>query len=202
MKNVWFWSDLHLGHENMYKFIDFDGHAVRQWDSMQEAEEYMIQEYNKLIKPEDTVYFLGDVSSRNDVADKFFARIIKCRRILIMGNHDNRLGVNFWLKHFDDIRGCYNLSQGGEKTNYFLSHVPVHPLSKARFKRNIHGHIHNSKVLYNNKNQALNMEDPWYRNVSVEVIGYKPINFDDIVDETQKLINSGIISVPKKGERF
>lgn len=202
MKNVWFWSDLHLGHENMYKFIDFDGHAVRQWDSMQEAEEYMIQEYNKLIKPEDTVYFLGDVSSRNDVADKFFARIIKCRRILIMGNHDNRLGVNFWLKHFDDVRGCYNLSQCGEKTNYFLSHVPVHPLSKARFKRNIHGHIHNQKVMYNNKNEALNMEDPWYKNVSVEVIGYKPINFDEIVDETQKLISKGIITVPKKGERF
>ena len=202
MKNVWFWSDLHLGHENMYKFVDWEGNKVRDWDSLQQAEEYMIQEYNKLVKPEDTVYFLGDVSSRNDVADKFFARIVPSRRILIGGNHDNRLGAKFWLKHFDDVRGCYNLSESGERTNYLLTHIPVHPASKARFKRNICGHIHSAQVMHVEKTKVLKEQDLWYRNVSVEVVGYKPINFDEIVAETEKLIERGIIVIPKKGERF
>lgn len=201
-KNVWFWSDLHLSHENMYKFTDWDGNLIRKWDSMQEAEEYMIQEYNKLVKSEDTVYFLGDVSTRNDAADKFFRRIVHSRRILVGGNHDNKLGAKFWLKHFDDVRGCYNLSESGDRTNYLLTHIPVHPLSKARFKRNICGHIHQNQVKYVNKTEALAMDDPWYKNVSVESIGYKPINFDEIVDETNKLIEKGVIIIPKKGERF
>lgn len=141
-KNIWFWSDLHLGHENMYRFVNWDGSKVRPWEpeQMQEAEELMLQEYNKVVKPEDTCYWLGDVSGRNNIADKFFSRVVKSRRVLILGNHDNTLGVKFWLKHFDDVRGCYNLSQKGERTNYFLSHVPIHPASKGRFKRNIHGH--------------------------------------------------------------
>ena len=203
-KNIWFWSDLHLGHENMYRFVNWDGSKVRPWkpEQMQEAEELMLQEYNKVVKPEDTCYWLGDVSGRNDVADKFFSRVVKSRRVLILGNHDNTLGVKFWLKHFDDVRGCYNLSQKGERTNYFLSHVPIHPASKGRFKRNIVGHIHSEQVHFINKNEILKELDPWYRNVSVEVTGYKPINFDEIVEETNKLIEKGLIVIPKKGERI
>ena len=202
-KEIWFWSDLHLSHENMYKFTDWEGNLIRKWNSIEEAEEYMIQEYNKLIKPEDTVYFLGDISSRNDAADKFFSRIVKSRRILIGGNHDNKLGARFWLKHFDDIRGCYNLSgQGSERQNYLLTHIPVHPGSKARFKRNICGHVHQNRITFVEKNKITPIPDPWYRNVSVEVTGYKPVNFDEIIEETTKLIERGIIVLPKKGERF
>ena len=203
MKNIWFWSDLHLGHENMYRFLNWNGTKVRPWEpeQMHEAEELMLQEYNKVVKPEDTCYWLGDISSRNDVADKFFSRLIKSRRILVMGNHDNKLGVKFWLKHFDDVRGCYNLSQKGERTNYLITHIPVHPASKGRFKRNITGHIHSEQVYLVEKNKILKKLDPWYRNVSVEVTGYKPVNFDEIVEETEKLIENGLIVIPKKGER-
>lgn len=201
MKQVWFWSDQHLGHENMYRFTNYDGTPCRPWDPdrMFEAEELMIQNYNSLVKPEDTVYFLGDVSSRNDVADKFFARLVKSRRILIEGNHDNKLGAKFWLKHFDDVRGCYNLSQGGTRTSYLLSHIPVCSGSKGRFKRNIHGHTHGNIITIDNNGK---IPDPWYRNVCVEVTNYTLVNFDEIVEETEKLISQGKIVIPKRGERI
>ena len=194
-KEVWFWSDIHLGHANMYSFINYDGTSTRPWtpEQMQEAEEYMLQEYNKLVKAEDTVYFLGDVSSRNSVADKFFSRLNKSRRILIAGNHDNKLGAKFWLKHFNDVRGCYNLE------NYLFTHIPVSNRSKGRFKRCIHGHTHGNYITIDNEGK---IKDLWYRNVCVEVIGYKPINFSEIKEETEKLIEKGIIVIPKKGERI
>lgn len=203
MKEVWFWSDLHLGHENMYRFLNYDGTKCRPWEpeQIQEAEELMIQQYNKLVKCEDTVYFLGDISSRNDIADKFFSRIVKSRRILIGGNHDNKLGAKFWLKHFDDVRGCYNLSQSGERTNYLLTHIPIHPASKGKFKRNICGHVHCQQVMHVDHSTVLSECDPWYKNVSVEVIGYKPINFEEIIKETNDLIRQGKIILPPKLER-
>lgn len=209
MKNIWMWSDLHLGHENMYKFLNEDGTKLRNWETMEEAEEYMVQEYNKLVKPQDTVYFLGDISSKNTVADKFFKNIVKSRRVLICGNHDNRLGAKFWLKHFDDLRGCYNLSQSEDRTNYLLTHIPVHSDSKGKFKRCIHGHIHSQQVRkkfpivdeYGYPSTASEL-DPWYKNVSVEVIGYRPLNFDEIVEETNELIENGEIIIPKKKERM
>lgn len=191
-KEIWFLSDLHLGHANCYKFTNYDGTKMRPWDDMLEAEEYMIQEYNKLVKPEDTVYNLGDVGARTDRISCFMDRLVKSRRILIMGNHDNKIGAKFLGKYFNEIRGCYNLE------NYIMSHIPVCSGSKGRFRRNIHGHTHGNFITINNDGK---IKDPWYRNVCVEVTGFRPINFSEIKEETEKLIDKGIIVIPKKGER-
>lgn len=193
-KEIWFWSDLHLGHENMYRFTNYDGTPCRPWnpEQMYEAEEYMIQEYNKLVKPEDTVYNLGDVGSRTDRISYFMDRLVKSRRILLMGNHDNKIGAKFLGKYFNEIRGCYNLE------NYLMTHIPVCSGSKGRFKRNIHGHTHWNIITMDNNGK---IPDPWYKNVCVEITGFKLINFSEIKDETEKLIEKGLIIIPKKGDR-
>ena len=192
-KEIWFWSDLHLGHANCYKFTNYDGTKMRPWDNMLEAEEYMIQEYNKLVKPEDTVYNLGDVGSQTNRISYFMDRLNKSRRILIMGNHDNKIGHKFLGKYFNEIRGCYNLE------NYIMTHIPVSSGSKGRFKTNIHGHTHNNIITINNNGK---IPDPWYFNVSVERINFRPINFSEIKEETEKLIDKGIIVIPQRGERI
>lgn len=194
MKEIWFWSDLHLGHEGMYKFTNFDGSKCRPWnpEQIQEAEEYMIQEYNKLVKPEDTVYNLGDVGSKTNHISYFMDRLVKSRRILIMGNHDNKIGHKFLGKYFNEIRGAYNLE------NYIMTHIPVNTFSKGRFKRNIHGHTHGNKIPMNDHWKTT--PDPWYRNVCVEVTKFRPINFSEIKEETEKFIEKGIIKIPKKGD--
>lgn len=193
MKEIWFWSDLHLGHENCYKFTNYDGTKMRPWDDMLEAEEYMIQEYNKLVKPEDTVYNLGDVGSQTNRISYVMDKLNPSRRILIMGNHDNKIGAKFLGKYFNEIRGCYNLE------NYIMTHIPVSAGSKGRFKRNLHGHTHFNIITLNNDGKT---PDPWYRNLCVERTGFRPINFDEIRQETDKLIDEGIITIPKRGERI
>lgn len=192
-KEIWFWSDLHLGHSNMYKFTNYDGSKCRPWEESQmlEAEEQMIQNYNELVKPGDTVYNLGDVGSKTDRISYFMDRLNPSRRILIMGNHDNKIGAKFLGKYFNEIRGCYNLE------NYIMSHIPICSGSKGRFKTNIHGHTHSNIITINNNGK---IPDPWYRNVCVEVTNYRPINFSEIKEETEKLIDQGIIVIPKRGE--
>lgn len=192
-KEIWFCSDLHLGHSNMYKFTNYDGTKCRPWDNYEEAEEYMLQEFNKVLKPTDTLYILGDVASKTDRASYFFNALVPCRRILLMGNHDNKIGFKFLSKYFNEIRGAYNLE------NYIMTHIPVSSGSKGRFKRNLHGHTHNNIITIDNNGK---IPDPWYRNVCVERTGFKLINFSEIKTETEKLIEKGIIVIPKKGERI
>ena len=192
-KEIWFCSDLHLGHSNMYKFTNYDGTKCRPWDNYEEAEEYMLQEFNKVLKPNDTLYILGDVASKTDRASYFFNSLVPCRRILLMGNHDNKIGFKFLSKYFNEIRGAYNLE------NYIMTHIPVSSGSKGRFKTNIHGHTHNNIITIDNNGK---IPDPWYRNVCVERTGFKLINFSEIKTETEKLIEKGIIVIPKKGERI
>ena len=192
-KEIWFCSDLHLGHSNMYKFTNYDGTKCRPWDDYEEAEEYMLQEFNKVLKPNDTLYILGDVASKTDRASYFFNALVPCRRILLMGNHDNKIGFKFLSKYFNEIRGAYNLE------NYIMTHIPVSSGSKGRFKRNLHGHTHSNLITIDNNGK---IPDPWYRNVCVERTGFKLINFSEIKTETEKLIEKGIIVIPKKGERI
>ena len=192
-KEIWFCSDLHLGHSNMYKFTNYDGTKCRPWDNYEEAEEYMLQEFNKVLKPQDTLYCLGDVASKTDRASYFFNALVPCRRILLMGNHDNKIGFKFLSKYFNEIRGAYNLE------NYIMTHIPVSSGSKGRFKTNIHGHTHSNLITIDNNGK---IPDPWYRNVCVERTGFKLINFSEIKTETEKLIEKGIIVIPKKGERI
>ena len=63
-----------------------------------------------------------------------------------------------------------------------MTHIPVHPDSKSRFVRNLHGHVH-----------ANTLKNKWYKNCCVEVNNYTPIAFEDIKKETQELIDNGII---------
>ena len=153
----------------------------------------MLQEFNKVLKPNDTLYILGDVASKTDRASYFFNALVPCRRILLMGNHDNKIGFKFLSKYFNEIRGAYNLE------NYIMTHIPVSSGSKGRFKRNLHGHTHNNIITIDNNGK---IPDPWYRNVCVERTGFKLINFSEIKTETEKLIEKGIIVIPKKGERI
>ncbi len=191
-RNIWFWSDLHLGHENMYKFTNYDGTKVRPWDSFYEAEEVFIQNFNRVVKAEDIVYNLGDIANKTDRLSFVMDSLVPCKRHhLILGNHDNKLPSKFLLKYFTSLRGCYNLE------NYIISHIPVSSRSKSRFKRNIHGHTHANVICHHGSPLA----DPWYRNVCVEHNNYELVNFETIKAETEKLIQKGIIQIPEKGAR-
>jgi calcineurin-like phosphoesterase family protein len=160
----------------MYTFYNYDGTKTRPWDNAKEADEYMIEQYNNMVRPNDKVYFLGDVGFRKNDVDKVLSKL-NGTKVLIKGNHD-KFKLNWYMLFFKDVRGCHNLD------NYLLTHIPVHPSSKARFKRNLHGHIHANKII---------PEDPWYRNCCVEVNEYKPIPFDLIIEETKELKEKGLI---------
>lgn len=203
-KSIFFISDTHFGHANMLNFLNYDGTRTRPFNSIEEVDELMIQNWNEMVKKEDKIYHLGDVAFGQSF-DKVMPRLNGIK-VLIKGNHD-RLQIGKYAKYFKDVRGTCHIDG-----NYLLSHYPIHPDSKGRFVRGLHGHIHAQTVMKNQPIVAVyengdteevgieRVPDPWYRNCCVEVNNYSPIPFELIKEETEKLIEDGIIIIPKKGE--
>ena len=197
-KEIFFISDTHFGHANMLKFTNYDGTRMRPFDSIEELDELMIENWNKMVKPRDKIYHLGDVVYHCKNRDQIMQRL-NGEKILVRGNHDkDQLG--WYMKYFKDIRATFHIDG-----NYLLSHFPIHPDSKGRFVRGLHGHIHAQQVM--REYPVVTLEgypdierepDPWYRNCCVEVNDYAPISFQLIKEETENLIKKGIIEIPKK----
>jgi calcineurin-like phosphoesterase family protein len=94
-------------------------------------------------------------------------------KILIKGNHDT-LQLSQYAKYFKDVRAYHKLD------NEILSHIPIHPVSLWRAKRNaswlnIHAHLHAEEVML-----AEGVTDLRYFSCCVERIGYTPISIDEI----------------------
>lgn len=168
MSKTFLISDTHFGHEGVCKFIRKDGTTkLRPWSCAQEMDEDMISYWNKTVSPKDKVYHLGDVV----MARRFLELLPRLNgdKVLIKGNHDI-FKPEEYLKYFRDIRGCHVLDK------LLLTHIPVHPDSKGRFRGNVHGHTHD-----------YNIGDPWYYCVSVEQTDYRPVDFEVVRDYFRKL---------------
>lgn len=164
--NIWLVADYHFGHEGPYnKFTREDGSKLRDFSCAKDCDEFMIQEHNKLVKPEDRVYVLGDVTFHKKYLT--YLHRMMGRKVLIRGNHDEE-SLSTYAEYFDDVRGCHQFS------GVLLTHIPVHPDSLGRWGYNIHGHLHARRVMSGKQ------VDPRYFCVSVEHTGYKPMSLEEV----------------------
>ena len=165
MGDRWIVSDTHFGHENScVKFKLADGVTpLRPFANAQEMDEHMVYEWNKLVKPSDRVYHLGDVV----INRRHLPTVGRCngRKVLIKGNHDI-FKLQDYLPYFDDIRS-YHVSPN---EGVIFSHIPIARESFERFGVNVHGHTH-----------ANSLPDPHYICVCVEQTDFKPIHWDDLM---------------------
>lgn len=167
MPSVFLVSDTHFGHAGVCRFMRDDGFTkLRPWDDPAEMDEAMVKAWNDVVGPKDKVYHCGDVV----INRKALATLERLNgdKVLIKGNHDI-FRVEDYTKHFRDIRAYHVMN------NMILSHIPLHPESQGRFAANIHGHLHDKRVLKDG------VVDPWYFNVSVECVDFKPILFEDVL---------------------
>lgn len=62
MPNIFLAADHHLAHEAILTFKRDDGSPLRDFASITEHDEYLICRHNSVVRPNDKVYFLGDVA--------------------------------------------------------------------------------------------------------------------------------------------
>ena len=166
MPAVFLVSDTHFGHAGVCRFLRDDGTKLRPWDSPEEMDEYMVEAWNKKVRPNDKVYHLGDVVI-NRRALKILA-LLNGDKVLIRGNHDIFRDTEY-RHYFREIR-AYHVMNG-----MILSHIPIHSDSLGRFGTNIHGHLHSNRVMQDG------VIDTRYHCVCVEQTDFAPILFEDVI---------------------
>ena len=88
-RDIWVISDTHFNHENILKFTDNEGKLVRDFTSLEEMNETMVDKWNSVVKPGDKVYHLGDVFFGEQAWFKKMWPRLKGAKRLIVGNHDD-----------------------------------------------------------------------------------------------------------------
>ena len=173
MSNTFLTSDSHWGHSNILKFFkDDEVTPLRHFSSVEEMDETMIANWNKVVGPSDKVYHLGDLCFHNRNLDAVMPRL-NGTKVLIKGNHD-LLKLSAYAKYFKDVRAYHQLDK------MMLSHIPMHEESLGRWRMNLHGHLHSNKVMYTCPHKGYRQEHPKYLNLSVEHWGYTPVDFETI----------------------
>lgn len=190
MPNHFVISDTHFDHANILTFMrrnplcrnggtfacprPCDKHPnlhVRDFPSVTEMNETMITNWNRVVRPNDHIYHLGDVTmcrGNNAPNVESLLRRLNGHKRLILGNHD-QMTIKWYMQWFEKIKAS-NVIDG-----LLFTHYPVHPDSIGKHKANVHGHIHNN-VSYPRP----------YINVSVEAVNYTPVALEDLQAQIRK----------------
>jgi calcineurin-like phosphoesterase family protein len=169
---TWVVADTHFGHQLMT--------TLRPWDTIEEHDEALIDNWNGVVGETDRVYVLGDVAMNR----RHLPTIGRCngKKVLVKGNHDI-FKLKDYLPFFDDIR-AYVVKP---KIGVILSHIPIHPQSLERWKLNVHGHLHEHHVQHDlriddtGRGVLRGGYDTRYKRVSLEQINYTPILLDSLI---------------------
>jgi len=93
----WFTSDTHFHHKNIVRGTAEweDKSACRPFETLEEHDDRLVENFNKLIMSNDTIYHDGDWSFGGfDQIEEFWQRL-NCKNIhLILGNHDHHIERN------------------------------------------------------------------------------------------------------------
>ena len=176
MSYIWFTSDTHFGHGNVIRYCN------RPFKDKYEMDRTIIENWNSVVKPNDTVHHLGDVSFYSATKTTEIIQRLHGKKILIRGNHDK--GAAYYLR-----AGFVDYFISTPRTpvkfeEFFLSHYPYFECYTHDDRRNkfadrmlreqgnhwlLCGHIHE---IWKNKGRCIN--------VGVDQWNFTPVHIDEI----------------------
>lgn len=163
-------SDTHFNHDTIRRYCS------RIYGSVEEMNESLIRNWNAIVKPEDTVYHLGDFG---------FGKVEQLWRIrqrlhgnicLITGNHDRLVGDSAFDRMFGFVMPYYEQKIEDEEMDHRQTIVMCHYAFEVWNKRHfgswhLHGHSHGT------------LHSPDYQarlDVGVDSNGMAPLSYDEV----------------------
>jgi calcineurin-like phosphoesterase family protein len=131
---TWFTSDTHFGHDAIRRLAD------RPFASTDAMDKVLVQRWNAVVQPTDTVWHLGDFSHKSAKSVPAYRQRLNGTIHLIAGNHD----VQIRRDHpdlFASIQDMAEVTLAGK--TIILCHYPLREWDKAwRGAWHLHGHVH------------------------------------------------------------
>jgi len=173
---IYFTSDTHFRHKNILEFTD------RPYPSIEEMENDIIKNWNKVIHKTDTVYLLGDFCFGSYTDWIEVLNQLRGNIILIKGNHDKTKIIN---KVYKDgyLQGLHNVGEllTVDKFALNLTHYPMFIGNRTR-NYSIHGHIQQSDMI----NQInIGVDSPFSKRLD-KLFG-TPISLEELMIELKEI---------------
>ena len=169
---IYFTSDLHFFHQNAIEF------GRRPYQSWQEMNEGLIENWNQAVGPEDEVYILGDLTMKGPRQALEVLGRLNGKKFMIRGNHDHFLNkAAFEESVFGWIKDYHRMVYQGQRIVLF--HYPIEEWDqKFRGAIHLHGHQHNPpEYNLNNKKNGFRRYD-----VGVDANGWRPVSIEEILN--------------------
>lgn len=162
--NVFVIADLHFGDAALCAGEAASSSAARRpFRNADEMAWEIVRRWNDTVRPDDTVYVLGDVGRGNHVRT---IRYLNGRKHLVAGNRDD-------LRALAQADLFASIAISRSILGALLTHIPVHPSQLRGQAINVHGHLHTASI-----------GDPHYRCVSVEQTDYSPVRLDGLIEQS------------------
>jgi len=172
MKDYWT-SDLHFGHANVIKYSN------RPYESVEEMDESLINNWNKVVTSDDRIWIVGDFSFHKPDMTRQILRRLNGQKFLIFGNHDKKLRKDKTLLGYFQWAGDYremyvhdpDVSRRGKQKIIMFHYAMKVWNGSHRGAWQLYGHSHNSLA---DDPHSLQMD------VGVDANDYKPLTYEQI----------------------
>ena len=153
-------------------------HCNRPFETVDEMDAALIANWNRQVRPKDTIYIIGDLMFLNRRPANDYLEELNGNKVLILGNHDHT-----WIKRIDRDKTFVAVTnmltiQDGTRA-VVLCHYPMMAwCGSGRGSLMVHGHIHNNT---NSDYWPYLQSHPNILNAGVDVNGFIPVTLDELI---------------------
>ncbi len=195
-QGIFFTSDLHFGHQNIIRF------CKRPWETTDEMDEALIENWNSVVKENDIVFDLGDFAFAPNSRWKEILQRLNGKHYLILGNHD----VTRWPG--DKIMGLFERVEQQmllkiDEQYVYLNHYPF--LCYGGSWKNpehavwqLFGHTHSSPNSSGLDDSRLVHLFPYQYDAGVDNNNYTPVSWEEVKAIIENQVKNGIQYVSKE----
>ena len=172
---IFFTGDTHFGHANIIKYCN------RPFSSARQMDECLIEIWNRIVRPGDIVYHLGDFAfcDRNRALE--ILSQLNGKKIICRGNHDKLLKDGAIREQFEKIVDYLEIyvddnSLEQKRQMIVLSHYAFLVWNKRHYGSwMLHGHSHGSLQYPAGHTRIMD--------VGVDACNFQPISYEQVKEK-------------------
>lgn len=170
---VFFTADTHFNHTNIIKFCS------RPFKNVDEMNEALITNWNKMVAADDFVFHLGDFCFGGSAEWTKALDRLNGKIYLILGNHDLKNFKQSLTNRFEKVVMQMHIQVGRQKI--YLNHCPFLCYGGAYANTwQLFGHVHTSKFNIGKDKSRLNILFPMQYDVGVDNNNFTPVSFAEV----------------------
>ena len=175
-QNVFFTSDTHFWHKNIIKYCN------RPYESVEEMNEAIIENWNSVVAKDDIVFHLGDFGFASPTKIKEIAARLNGHIWLIVGNHDWKMLTSSIIEEcFEYVSQQAYIHVDGQ--SILLNHFPMLCYSGVYREKpvwQLFGHVHTSPTSEGADTSRMSVKYDTQYDVGVDNNNFRPISFSEV----------------------